>query len=179
MAKRDYYEVLGVARGADEKELKNAFRKLAKQYHPDAKPGDKQAEHRFKEINEAYDVLRDPQKRAAYDRFGHQAFESGMGNARGGAGFGPEFTSSMSDIFEDLFGEFMGGGGGALAHAGLGLGQRLAAAGEDRGRKRAGAQRRRQDRSTRHVVPRAPCGVMVRRSGSARPLTGRGVAPGW
>ena len=113
MAKRDYYEVLGVARGADEKELKNAFRKLAKQYHPDAKPGDKQAEHRFKEINEAYDVLRDPQKRAAYDRFGHQAFEGGMGGGRGGAGFGPEFTSSMSDIFEDLFGEFMGGRGRA------------------------------------------------------------------
>ena len=112
MAKRDYYEVLGVARGADEKELKNAFRKLAKQFHPDAKPGDKQAEHRFKEINEAYDVLRDPQKRAAYDRFGHQAFEAGMGGGRGGPGFGPEFTSSMSDIFEDLFGEFMGGGRG-------------------------------------------------------------------
>jgi molecular chaperone DnaJ len=112
MAKRDYYEVLGVVRGADEKELKNAFRKLAKQYHPDAKPGDRQAEHRFKEINEAYDVLRDPQKRAAYDRFGHQAFEAGMGGGRGGPGFGPEFTSSMSDIFEDLFGEFMGGGRG-------------------------------------------------------------------
>ncbi|MFO0994810.1 MAG: molecular chaperone DnaJ [Hyphomicrobiales bacterium] len=112
MAKRDYYEVLGVARGADEKELKNAFRKLAKQFHPDAKPGDRQAEQRFKEINEAYDVLRDPQKRAAYDRFGHQAFEGGMGGGRGGAGFGPEFTSSMSDIFEDLFGEFMGGGRG-------------------------------------------------------------------
>ena len=112
MAKRDYYEVLSVARGADEKELKNAFRKLAKLYHPDAKPGDRTAEQRFKEINEAYDVLRDPQKRAAYDRFGHQAFEGGMGGGRGGAGFGPEFTSSMSDIFEDLFGEFMGGSRG-------------------------------------------------------------------
>jgi len=118
MAKRDYYEVLGVARGAEEKELKNAFRKLAKQYHPDAKPGDRQAEQRFKEINEAYDVLRDPQKRAAYDRFGHQAFEAGMGGGRGGAGFGPEFTSSMSDIFEDLFGEFMGGGRGRGQGAG-------------------------------------------------------------
>jgi molecular chaperone DnaJ len=116
MAKRDYYEVLGVARGADEKELKNAFRKLAKLFHPDAKPGDRTAEQRFKEINEAYDVLRDPQKRAAYDRFGHQAFEGGGG--RGGAGFGPEFTSSMSDIFEDLFGEFMGGGRGRGGQAG-------------------------------------------------------------
>jgi molecular chaperone DnaJ len=115
MAKRDYYEVLGVRRGADEKELKAAFRKLAKQHHPDANPGSKSAEHRFKEINEAYDVLKDPQKRAAYDRFGHQAFEGGMGGQGpfGQGGFGPEFTSSMSDIFEDLFGEFMGGRRGA------------------------------------------------------------------
>lgn len=112
MAKRDYYEVLGVAKGADEKELKGAFRKLAKQFHPDANPGDKTAEHKFKEINEAYDVLKDPQKKAAYDRFGHAAFEGGMGGRPGGPGFGPEFTSSMSDIFEDLFGEFMGGGRG-------------------------------------------------------------------
>lgn len=112
MAKRDYYEVLGVGRGADEKELKSAFRKLAKQHHPDANPGDKTAEQKFKELNEAYDVLKDPQKKAAYDRFGHQAFEGGMGGAgaSAGAGFGPEFSSSMSDIFEDLFGEFMGGG---------------------------------------------------------------------
>jgi molecular chaperone DnaJ len=116
MAKRDYYEVLGVGRSADEKELKSAFRKLAKQHHPDANPGSKASEQKFKEINEAYDVLKDPQKRAAYDRFGHRAFEGGMGGhgpfAQGG--FGPEFTSSMSDIFEDLFGEFMGGrrGGG-------------------------------------------------------------------
>ena len=116
MAKRDYYEVLGVGRSADEKELKSAFRKLAKQHHPDANPDGKASEQKFKEINEAYDVLKDPQKRAAYDRFGHRAFEGGMGGqgpfAQGG--FGPEFTSSMSDIFEDLFGEFMGGrrGGG-------------------------------------------------------------------
>jgi molecular chaperone DnaJ len=111
MAKRDYYEVLGVGRSADEKELKAAFRKLAKQHHPDANPGSKAAEQKFKEINEAYDVLKDPQKRAAYDRFGHRAFEGGMGGQGpfGQGGFGPEFTSSMSDIFEDLFGEFMGG----------------------------------------------------------------------
>jgi molecular chaperone DnaJ len=116
MAKRDYYEVLGVGRSADEKELKSAFRKLAKQHHPDANPDSKASEQKFKEINEAYDVLKDPQRRAAYDRFGHRAFEGGTGGqgpfAHGG--FGPEFTSSMSDIFEDLFGEFMGGrrGGG-------------------------------------------------------------------
>ena len=115
MAKRDFYEVLGVGKSADEKDLKAAYRKLAKQFHPDANPGDKTAEAKFKEINEAYDVLKDPQKKAAYDRFGHQAFENGMGGGRGpggGAGFGPEFNSSMSDIFEDLFGDFMGGGGG-------------------------------------------------------------------
>lgn len=112
MAKRDYYEVLGVGRSADEKELKAAYRKLAKQFHPDANPGDHKAEAKFKEINEAYDILKDPQKKAAYDRFGHQAFENGMGGGRGpGAGFGPDFNSSMSDIFEDLFGDFMGGGG--------------------------------------------------------------------
>ncbi len=112
MAKRDFYEILGVGRNADEKELKAAYRKLAKQFHPDANPGDKTVDHKFKEINEAYDVLKDPQKKAAYDRFGHQAFEGGIGGGRGaggGAGFGPEFTSSMSDIFEDLFGVSMGG----------------------------------------------------------------------
>src|SRR5687768_15191669 len=101
MAKRDYYEVLGVGKAADEKALKSAFRNLAKKFHPDANPGDKAAEHKFKEINEAYDVLRDPQKKAAYDRFGHQAFEMGMGGGgRGPHGFRPEFNSSMSDIFE-------------------------------------------------------------------------------
>jgi molecular chaperone DnaJ len=107
MAKRDFYEVLGVGRSADEKELKSAYRKLAKQFHPDANPGDKTAEAKFREVSEAYEILRDPQKKAAYDRFGHQAFEGG---GRGpGAGFGPDFNSSMSDIFEDLFGDFMGG----------------------------------------------------------------------
>jgi molecular chaperone DnaJ len=105
MAKRDYYEVLGVARGANEADLKSAFRKLAMKFHPDRNPGDKDCEHHFKEVNEAYDVLKDAQKRAAYDRFGHAAFEHGMGG--GGAGFGADFASSFADIFEDLFG--MGG----------------------------------------------------------------------
>lgn len=110
MAKRDYYETLGVQRGATEQDLKSAFRSLAKDHHPDRNPGDKDAEHKFKELNEAYEVLKDPQKRAAYDRFGHAAFEGGRGGAGGGAhGFGPDFASSMSDIFDDLFGEFMGG----------------------------------------------------------------------
>jgi molecular chaperone DnaJ len=108
MAKRDYYEVLGVTRDADEKALKSAFRKLAMQLHPDKNPGDSTAEARFKEVNEAYEVLKDPQKKAAYDRFGHAAFENGMGGARGGADAG--FGASMADIFDDIFGEFMGGG---------------------------------------------------------------------
>jgi molecular chaperone DnaJ len=109
MAKRDFYDVLGLKKGADEKELKGAYRNLAKKLHPDANPGDKTADGKFKELNEAYDILKDPQKKAAYDRFGHQAFENGRGGGAGGPGFGQEFNSSMSDIFEDLFGDFMGG----------------------------------------------------------------------
>ena len=106
MSKRDYYEILGVTRSASEQDLKSAFRKLAKECHPDRHPGDKDAERKFKELNEAYEALKDPQKRAAYDQFGHAAFEGG---GRPGGGFGPDFASSMSDIFDDLFGEFMGG----------------------------------------------------------------------
>ena len=118
MAKRDYYEILGVTKTADENGLKSAFRKLAKEHHPDKNPGDKASEAKFKEAAEAYEVLRDPQKRGAYDQFGHAAFEGGRGGAGGPGGFGPDFASSMSDIFDDLFGEFMGGrrgGGGRRA----------------------------------------------------------------
>jgi len=120
MAKKDYYEILGVERTASEKELKSAFRRQAKDCHPDHNPGDEDAEKKFKELAEAYEVLKDEQKRAAYDRFGHAAFEGGMGGGQGGAGFGPDFASSMSDIFDDLFGEFMGGrrGGGGRGGSG-------------------------------------------------------------
>ncbi|MFC6490847.1 DnaJ domain-containing protein, partial [Nitratireductor sp. GCM10026969] len=106
--KADFYETLSVSRNADEKELKSAFRKLAMKYHPDRNPGDTEAERKFKEINEAYETLRDPQKRAAYDRFGHAAFENGgMGGHGAGAGFG---AGGFADIFEDIFGDMMGGG---------------------------------------------------------------------
>ncbi|MEO1091436.1 MAG: molecular chaperone DnaJ [Pseudomonadota bacterium] len=103
MAKRDYYEVLGVKRGADGQELKSAYRKLAMQYHPDRNPGDATAETRFKEINEAYEILKDDQKRAAYDQFGHAAFEQGGGGRPGGFDF-----SSFADVFDDLFGDLSG-----------------------------------------------------------------------
>jgi molecular chaperone DnaJ len=109
MAKADYYELLGVSRTATEAELKSAFRKLAMKHHPDKNPGDHAAEAKFKELNEAYQVLSDQQKRAAYDRFGHAAFENGGG---GGPGFGNDFASSMADIFEDLFGDISGRRGG-------------------------------------------------------------------
>jgi len=102
--KRCYYETLEVDRTADDTKLKAAFRKLAMKWHPDRNPGDKTSEIRFKEINEAYEVLKDGDKRAAYDRFGHAAFEQGGGMGGGHPGFGAGFASSFSDIFEDLFG---------------------------------------------------------------------------
>lgn len=113
MAKRDFYEVLGVERGADDAAIKKAYRKLAMQYHPDRNPDDKDAEKKFKEASEAYEVLKDKDKRAAYDRYGHSAFEGGMGGGAGGAAGGFDFSSGFSDIFEDLF-----GAGGGFAGAG-------------------------------------------------------------
>ena len=106
MAKRDYYEVLGVGRDASGDELKKAYRQLAMKYHPDRNAGDKDAEQRFKELNEAYGILRDDQQRGAYDRFGHAAFEQAGGP--GGAG-GFDFAGGFADIFDEMFGEFMGG----------------------------------------------------------------------
>ncbi|MBB6306786.1 molecular chaperone DnaJ [Xanthobacter tagetidis] len=118
MAKRDYYETLGCDRGADETVLKTSYRKLAMKWHPDRNQGDAEAEIRFKEVNEAYEVLKDPQKRAAYDRFGHAAFENGGGG--GPAGFG-DVASTFADIFDDLFGGGMGRGrGGAGGGRGRG-----------------------------------------------------------
>ena len=121
MADKDFYKTLGIERGASDDDIKKAFRKLAMQYHPDRNKDDPTAEAKFKEINEAYDVLKDPQKKAAYDRFGSAAFEQG-GGFRPGAGAGgfdaSGFGGAFSDIFEDMFGDFMGNGGGGRGRAG-------------------------------------------------------------
>ena len=109
--KRDYYEVLGVDKNADDATLKKAYRKLAKKYHPDVNPGDKEAEAKFKEATEAYSVLSDADKRRQYDQFGHAAFENGGGGGAGGFG-GFDFNGAdMGDIFGDIFGDLFGGGG--------------------------------------------------------------------
>ncbi|MDA1088840.1 MAG: molecular chaperone DnaJ [Proteobacteria bacterium] len=124
MAKDDFYATLGVARDASADDLKKAYRKLAMQYHPDKNPGDKKAEKKFKEVSGAYDVLKDDQKRAAYDRFGHDAFEqAGAGGPGGGAGFGGGFASGFADIFDEMFGDF--GGGRQAGPGGGGKGQDL------------------------------------------------------
>jgi len=111
MAKRDYYETLGISKAADADEIKKAYRSKAKELHPDRNIDDPAAEAKFKEANEAYEVLKDANKKAAYDRYGHAAFEGGNGaSARSGPGFGGQgdFASAFSDVFDDLFGDFMG-----------------------------------------------------------------------
>ena len=117
--KRDYYEVLGVSRSASEDELKKAYRKLALQFHPDRNPGDKAAEERFKELGEAYQILSDSERRAAYDRFGHAAFEQGGGF--GGFDFGAGFEDILGDLFGDFFGTGRGGRGRSRARRGQDL----------------------------------------------------------
>lgn len=121
-SKRDYYEVLGVGKSASADEIKKAYRKLAMKYHPDRNPDDKIAENKFKEASEAYEILKDPQKKAAYDQYGHAAFSQG-GGGQGFGGFGgrgghQNFHGDFSDIFGDIFGDMMGGGGRGRARSG-------------------------------------------------------------
>ena len=127
MAKRDYYEILGISKGASAEEIKKGYRQKAKELHPDRNVEDPTAEAKFKEANEAHEVLKDPNKKAAYDRYGHAAFEGGGGQRPGGfsGGGNGDFASAFSDVFDDLFGDFMGGRGGA------GQGRARAARGND------------------------------------------------
>jgi molecular chaperone DnaJ len=119
MAKRDYYEILGLAKNATEDEIKKSYRKLAMKHHPDRNPDDKSAEEKFKEAKEAYEMLSDPQKRAAYDRFGHAGVDpnAGAGGMGGGAGFNGGFAEAFGDIFGDIFGGAAGGGRGGRSNA--------------------------------------------------------------
>ncbi len=114
MAKRDYYEVLGVQKGASDKEIKKAYRRMAMKYHPDRNPDDKEAEEHFKEVNEAFEVLSDSQKRGAYDQYGHAGVDPNMGGMGGAGGFG---AGNFSDIFGDVFGDIFGAGGGGRSHS--------------------------------------------------------------
>jgi molecular chaperone DnaJ len=126
--KRDFYEILGVSKGATQEEIKKAYRKVAMQYHPDRNPGDKASEEKFKEAAEAYEILNDADKKAQYDRFGHNAFGQGRGNGGGFSGGGmnmEDIFSQFGDIFgEDAFGSFFGGGGGKRGSTGRGRGSR-------------------------------------------------------
>jgi len=134
MSKRDYYDVLGVSRNASADELKKAYRQKAKELHPDRNSDNPNAENQFKEVNEAYDVMKDANKKAAYDRYGHSAVDGSMGGGGPQGGGQGDFASAFSDVFDDLFGDFMGGrpgggpGGGRQRASALGKSSKILAA---------------------------------------------------
>lgn len=160
MAKRDYYEVLGVSKSVDGAELKKAYRRLAMKFHPDRNPDDAEAEVKFKEAKEAYTVLSDAEKRAAYDQFGHAAFEGGMGGGGGGFGGGAG-AGGFGDIFGDMFGDIFGGGGGG------------------RQRQRRGADLRYNlDLSLEDAVRGTEVNITVPRMSNCKTCSGSGAKPG-
>lgn len=161
MAKADFYETLGVSNSADEKELKSAYRKQAMKYHPDKNPGDAAAEAKFKECNEAYETLKDPQKRAAYDRYGHAAFENGGGG--GGSPYGAGGAGGFSDIFEDIFGDMMGGGRGRQSSG---------------GRERGADLRFNLEISLEEAYEGKTASIRVPTNKTCEPCTGSGAKPG-
>ena len=163
MAKRDYYEVLGLERTASEADLKSAFRKLAVKWHPDKNAGDPEAEGKFKEANEAYQVLSDAAKRQTYDRFGHQ----GLGE---GAGFGADFATSMADIFEDLFGDMMSGRAGA--------GRRPGGTAAGTGRERGADLRTNLEITLEDAFKSKTASVRMPTAVSCETCTGSGAKPG-
>jgi len=159
MSKRDYYEILGVSKSVDDAELKKAYRRLAMKLHPDRNPDDAGAEAKFKEAKEAYDVLSDAEKRAAYDQFGHAAFEGGMGGGAGG--FGGAGAGGFGDIFGDMFGDIFGGGGGG------------------RQRQRRGADLRYNlELSLEEAVRGTEVNITVPRMSSCKTCSGSGAKPG-
>ena len=163
MSKPDFYDVLGAQRSATPAELKKAYRKLAMKFHPDRNPGDDKAEHKFKELNEAYDCLKDEQTRAAYDQYGHKAFENGGPHGPGGQGSG-DFGGGMGDIFDDIFGEFMGGRRGQRGGTG--------------GRARGADLRYNMDISLEDAFNGKKAQIRVPSYVSCEPCSGSGAKPG-